>query len=57
MLYAAKKCKIKEIYAIGGPSAIAAVAYGTKIKKVDKIVGPGNAYITAAKRSLWRCWN
>ena len=37
VLYAAKKCKIKEIYSIGGPSAIAAVAYGTKkIKKVDK---------------------
>ena len=44
VLYAAKKCKIKEIYSIGGPSAIAAVAYGTKkIKKVDKIVGPGNS--------------
>ena len=37
VLYAAKKCKIKEIYSIGGPSAIAAVAYGTKkIKKVEK---------------------
>ena len=30
VLYAAKKCKIKEIYSIGGPSAIAAVSYGTK---------------------------
>ena len=40
VLYAAKKCKINEIYSIGGPSAIAAVTYGTKkIKKVDKIVG------------------
>ena len=49
VLYAAKKCKIKEIYSIGGPSAIAAVAYGTKkIKKVDKIVGPGNSYVAAA---------
>ena len=38
VLYAAQKCKIKEIYSIGGPSAIAAVAYGTnKIKKVDKL--------------------
>ena len=46
VLYAAKKCKIKEIYSIGGPSAIAAAAYGTKkIKKVDKIVGPGNSFI------------
>ena len=43
VLYAAKKCKIKEIYSIGGPSAIAAVTYGTrKINKVSKIVGPGN---------------
>jgi histidinol dehydrogenase len=51
VLYAARKCKIKEIYSIGGPSAIAAVAYGTKkIKKVDKIVGPGNAYVAAAKK-------
>ena len=54
VLYAAKKCKIKEIYSIGGPSAIAAVAYGTKkIKKVDKIVGPGNAYVTAAKKEVF----
>jgi histidinol dehydrogenase len=54
VLYAAKKCKIKEIYSIGGPSAIAAVAYGTKkIKKVDKIVGPGNAYVTAAKKQVF----
>ena len=43
VLYAARKCKINEIYSIGGPSAIAALTYGTKkIKKVDKIVGPGN---------------
>ena len=50
-LYAAKKCKVKEIYSIGGPSAIAAVAYGTKkIKKVNKIVGPGNSYVTQAKK-------
>ena len=54
VLYAARKCKIKEIYSIGGPSAIAAVAYGTKkIKKVDKIVGPGNAYVTAAKKEVF----
>ena len=36
VLYAAQKCKIKEIYSIGGPSAIAAVAYGTKKKKLIK---------------------
>ncbi|MDC0364000.1 histidinol dehydrogenase [Candidatus Pelagibacter sp.] len=54
VLYAARKCKIKEIYSIGGPSAIAAVAYGTKkIKKVDKVVGPGNAYVAAAKKEVF----
>ncbi|MFL2894793.1 MAG: histidinol dehydrogenase [Candidatus Pelagibacter sp.] len=54
VLYAAHKCKIKEIYSIGGPSAIAAVTYGTKkIKKVNKIVGPGNAYVTAAKKEVF----
>ena len=54
VLYAARKCKIKEIYSIGGPSAIAAVAYGTKkIKKVDKIVGPGNVYVAAAKKEVF----
>ena len=53
VLYAAKKCKIKEIYSIGGPSAIAGAAYGTKkIKKVDKIVGPGNLYVAAAKKEV-----
>ncbi len=41
---------IKEIYAVGGAQAIAAMAYGTKtIRRVDKIVGPGNVYVTAAK--------
>ena len=54
VLYAAKKCKINEIYSIGGPSAIAAVSYGTKkIKKVNKIVGPGNAYVAAAKKEVF----
>jgi histidinol dehydrogenase len=54
VLYAARKCKIKEIYSIGGPSAIAAAAYGTKkIKKVDKIVGPGNSYVVAAKKEVF----
>ena len=54
VLYAARKCKIKEIYSIGGPSAIAAVTYGTKkIKKVNKIVGPGNAYVAAAKKEVF----
>ena len=54
VLYASKICKIKEIYSIGGPSAIAAVSYGTKkIKKVHKIVGPGNAYVAAAKKEVF----
>ena len=54
VLYAARKCKIKEIYSIGGPSAIAAVAYGTKkIKKVKKIVGPGNRYVAEAKKEVF----
>ena len=54
VLYAAHKCKIKEIYSIGGASAIAAAAYGTKkIKKVNKIVGPGNAYVSAAKKEVF----
>ena len=54
VLYAAKKSKIKEIYSIGGPSAIAAVSYGTKkIKKVDKIVGPGNSYVASAKKEVF----
>ncbi len=54
VLYAAKKCKIKEIYSIGGPSAIAAISYGTKkIKPVNKIVGPGNSYVAAAKKEVF----
>ena len=51
VLYAAKKCGVKEIYRIGGAQAIAALAYGTKtIQRVDKIVGPGNIYVAAAKK-------
>jgi histidinol dehydrogenase len=54
VLYAARKCKIKEIYSIGGPSAIAAAAFGTKkIKKVDKIIGPGNSFVAAAKKEVF----
>jgi len=41
------------VYRIGGPGAIAAFAYGTKsIRKVDFIVGPGNQYVTEAKRQV-----
>jgi len=54
ILYAAKKCGVKEIYKAGGAQAIAALAYGTKIyKKVDKIVGPGNAYVAASKKEVF----
>jgi histidinol dehydrogenase len=45
---------VKEIYKIGGAQAIAALAYGTNtIKAVDKIVGPGNIYVTLAKKSVY----
>ena len=54
VLYAAKKCGVKEIYRIGGAQAIAALAYGTKtIQRVDKIVGPGNIYVAAAKKIVF----
>ena len=53
VLYAAKKCKIKEIYSIGGASAIAAVTYGTKkIKPVNKVIGPGNQFVSTAKKEV-----
>ena len=51
ILYAASLVGISEIYACGGAQAIAAMAYGTEsLKKVDKIFGPGNQYVTAAKQ-------
>ena len=54
VLYAAKKVGIKEIYSIGGAQAIAAITYGTKkIKKVDKIFGPGNIFVSAAKKEVF----
>jgi histidinol dehydrogenase len=54
ILAVASLLKIKEIYRIGGAQAIAALSYGTKtIKKVDKIVGPGNEFVTEAKRQLF----
>jgi histidinol dehydrogenase len=50
-LYAAQLCGVHEIYRVGGAQAIAALAYGTEsIKPVMKIVGPGSAYVAAAKR-------
>lgn len=54
VLAAAKICGIDEIYRIGGAQAIGALAYGTpSIAPVDKIVGPGNAYVAAAKRQVF----
>ncbi len=50
LLYAAKLCGINEFYKIGGAQAIALLAYGDeRIPKVEKIFGPGNQYVTAAK--------
>ena len=50
LIVAADICGVDEIYKIGGAQAIAALAYGTEsLKPVDKIVGPGNIYVTAAK--------
>ncbi|QIL84646.1 histidinol dehydrogenase [Vibrio sp. HDW18] len=53
ILYVAKLCNIDEVYNLGGGQAIAAMAYGTQtVPKVDKIFGPGNAYVTEAKRQV-----
>ncbi len=50
LIVAADICGVNEFYKIGGSQAIAALAYGTEsIKSVDKIVGPGNIFVTAAK--------
>ena len=54
VLAAAKLAGVDEIYRIGGAQAVAALAYGTAtIKPVSKIVGPGNAYVAAAKRVVF----
>jgi histidinol dehydrogenase len=54
VLAAAKIAGVSEIYRIGGAQAVAALAYGTEtIRPVDKIVGPGNAYVAAAKRRVF----
>lgn len=51
ILYAAQLCGVKTIFNVGGARAIAALALGTEsVPKVDKIFGPGNAYVTEAKR-------
>ena len=54
ILAVANLLKVNEIYKVGGAQAIAAMAFGTKsIPKVDKIVGPGNAFVTEAKRQMF----
>jgi histidinol dehydrogenase len=54
VLAAAKIAGVSEIYRVGGAQAVAALAYGTEtIKSVSKIVGPGNAYVAAAKRQVF----
>jgi len=54
IVYAAKKCRVKKIYKTGGAHTIAALAYGTKkFEKVDKIVGPGNAFVACAKKEVF----
>ena len=51
VLVAARLCGIDTVFKVGGAQAIAALAYGTgSIPKVDKIFGPGNAWVTAAKQ-------
>ena len=54
VLAAASQCGVDEVYRVGGAHAIAALAFGTQsIAPVDMIVGPGNAYVTEAKRQLF----
>lgn len=54
MLVAAKECGVTDVFKIGGAQAAAAMAFGTdSVPKVDKIVGPGNQYVTEAKRQLF----
>ncbi|MFA5335840.1 MAG: histidinol dehydrogenase [Candidatus Omnitrophota bacterium] len=54
ILAVANLLKVDEVYKVGGAQAIAAMAFGTKtIPKVDKIIGPGNDYVTEAKRQVF----
>ncbi len=54
MLVAARECGLTAVFKIGGAQAAAAMAFGTEsVPKVDKIVGPGNQYVTEAKRQLF----
>ncbi|HKU69728.1 MAG TPA: histidinol dehydrogenase [Burkholderiales bacterium] len=54
VLAAAALCEVDRIFTVGGAQAVAALAYGTQtVPAVDKIVGPGNAYVAAAKRRVF----
>ncbi|OOF80482.1 histidinol dehydrogenase [Rodentibacter caecimuris] len=58
ILYTANLCGIDTVYAVGGAQAIAAMAFGTEtVTKVDKIFGPGNAFVTEAKRQVSQSFN
>ncbi|MFI8418257.1 histidinol dehydrogenase [Serratia sp. NPDC078593] len=53
ILYAAQLCGVQEVFQVGGAQAIAAMAFGTaSVPRVDKIFGPGNAFVTEAKRQI-----
>jgi histidinol dehydrogenase len=53
-LVAAEICGVDEVYAVGGMQAVGALAYGTEtLPKVDKVIGPGSSYVSAAKRLLY----
>jgi histidinol dehydrogenase len=54
VLSAARRAGVDEIYRVGGAQAVAALAYGTeRIARVDRIIGPGNAYVAEAKRQVF----
>jgi histidinol dehydrogenase len=54
ILYACSLCGVDELYAVGGAQAVAALAFGTQtVAAVEKIVGPGNVYVTEAKRQVF----
>ncbi|MFB4338917.1 histidinol dehydrogenase [Pantoea sp. CS_6] len=56
ILYAAQLCGVEEVFQVGGAQAIAALAFGTEtVPKVAKIFGPGNAWVTEAKRQVSQC--
>ncbi|HFZ8992981.1 TPA: histidinol dehydrogenase [Citrobacter freundii] len=58
ILYAAQLCGVQEVFKAGGAQAIAAMAFGSEsVPKVDKIFGPGNAFVTEAKRQVSQCFD